>query len=97
MFNCGKTQIDTNKELILSLYETNAPRSRVHPSKAPHTASEYAKINEALYDWYVLAASKNVLPPQLVTFSLTLTYYCSLSVLYIYQILLLFFIIHSFI
>ena len=56
MFNCGKIKIDTilkNKELILSLYETNAPGSRVHTSKAPH-ASEYAKNNEALYDWYVL-------------------------------------------
>ena len=65
MFNCGKTQIDINKELILCLYESNAPRSRVHPSKAPH-ASEYAKINEALYDWYVQAASKNIFPPQLL-------------------------------
>ena len=37
MFNCGKTQIDTileNKELILSLYESNDP-SRVHTSKHP--------------------------------------------------------------
>ena len=61
MFNCGKTQIDTNKELILSLYESNAPGSRVHTSKAPN-ASEYAKINEALYDWYVLSASGNIFP-----------------------------------
>ena len=61
MFNCRKTQIATNKELILSLYESNAPGSRVHTSKAPHV-SEYAKINEALYDWYVQAASKNILP-----------------------------------
>ena len=36
-------------------------------TKSPH-ASEYAKINEALYDWYVLATSKNIFPmgPQLV-------------------------------
>ena len=27
---------------------------------ARHPASEYAKINEALCDWYVLAASKKI-------------------------------------
>ena len=62
MFNCGKTQIDTilkNKELNLALYESNAPGSRVHTSKVP-CASEYAKINEALFDWYVLATSNNI-------------------------------------
>ena len=61
MFNCGKTPIDTNSErmLILSLYESNAPGSRVHTSKSPH-ASEYAKIKEALHDWYVLATSKKM-------------------------------------
>ena len=51
----------------MSHYESNAPGSRVHTGKAPH-ASKYAKINEALYDWYVLAASKNIfaMGPQLV-------------------------------
>ena len=51
----------------MSHYESNAPGNRVHTSKAPH-ASKYTKINEALYDWYVLAASKNVFltGPQLV-------------------------------
>ena len=67
MFNSGKTQLDTNKDLILSLYESNAPGSGVHTSKAPR-ASEYAKINEVMYDWYVLAAPKNIfsMGPQLV-------------------------------
>ena len=71
MFNRRKTQIDTilkNKELILALYESNAPGSRVHTSKAP-CASEYAKISEALFDWYVLATSNNIIfamGPQLV-------------------------------
>ena len=50
-----------NKELILSLYEYNTLGSRVHTSKAPR-ASEYAKINETLYDWYVPATSKNIVP-----------------------------------
>ena len=66
MLNCGKTQIDTilKNELILSLYQSSTPGNRVHTSKAPR-ASEYAKINEALYD---LATSENIFPigPQLV-------------------------------
>ena len=47
-------------ELILSLYESNAPGSRVHASKAP-----CASIS--MHDWYFLAASKNIFPmgPQL--------------------------------
>ena len=59
MFNCRKTQIYTNKELILSL------GSKVHASKAPCT-SKYAKINEALNDWYVLTASLKEYLPQRV-------------------------------
>ena len=45
---------------MLTLEYTLA-RHPVHPSS-------YANINEALYDWYVLAASKNIFPmgPQLV-------------------------------
>ena len=68
MFNCRNTQIDTNRELILCLYKSNAPGSRVYTSKAP-SVSEYAQINEALYDWYALAASKNIFPigPQLAS------------------------------
>ena len=62
MFNCGKT----NSEGIRSPFYfcMNSSGSRVHTSKAPHT-SEYAK---ALYDWYVLATSKNIflMGPQLV-------------------------------
>ena len=67
MFNCGNTQIDTNRELILCLYKSNAP-GRLHTSKSP-SVSEYAQINEALYDWYALAASKNIFPidPQLAS------------------------------
>ena len=50
-----------DKESILSLFESNSSGNRVHTSKAPRM-SEYAKVNEALYDWYVLAISKNIFP-----------------------------------
>ena len=39
----------------------NAPGSRAHTSKEP-CASDYAKINEALYEWYFPATSKNIFP-----------------------------------
>ena len=65
LFNCGKTQISCilkNKDSILASFESNAS-----PSKQGR-ASKFSDVNEALYQWYCLACSKNVQPngPQLV-------------------------------
>ena len=70
-FQCGKTQIAhilKNKESILSLYESNMSCSRVYASKTCDRKSEYSAVNKSLYDWYVLACSKNIYPmgPQLI-------------------------------
>ena len=70
-FQCRKTQIAyilKNKESILSLYESNMSCSRVYASKTCDRKSEYSDVNKSLYDWYVLACSKNIFPmgPQLI-------------------------------
>ena len=67
-FSCGKSQIAyilKNKASILSIYEANVSGSRAHVS---HRATEYSSINEALYQWYTIACSKNIYPsgPQLI-------------------------------
>ena len=69
IFGCGKTQIAQilkNNESILSLYQANISGSRVHTSKS--RTSEYVKVNDALYKWFILACSKNVYPggPELI-------------------------------
>ena len=50
----------------MSIYEANTSGSGVHTNKTSRT-SEYAEVNEALYNWYTLACSKNIFPagPQL--------------------------------
>ena len=63
-FNCGKTQISEilkKKDSIMALYESNASSS-----KKPRV-SEFSTINESLYQWYLMACSKNIYPggPQL--------------------------------
>ena len=70
-FQCGKAQIAyilKNKESIVSLYESNMSCSRVYASKMCDRKSEYSDVNKSLYDWYVLACSKNIFPmgPQLI-------------------------------
>ena len=60
--NFGKSQIAyvlKNKESLLSSYEANAAGGRVLTNPLART-SEYADINEALYQWYNIACSKNV-------------------------------------
>ena len=66
---CGKTQIYgilKDKESIIALYESNASSS-LHHSRKRTRLSEYSEVNEALYEWYLLACSKNIYPdgPQL--------------------------------
>ena len=69
LYSCGKTQIAgilKAKAEILALYEENRSdrlqltRKRAHKSK-------FADVNESLYEWYLLAVSKNIHPagPQL--------------------------------
>ena len=66
---CGKTQIYgilKDKESIIALYESNASSS-LHHSRKRTRLSEYSEVNETLYEWYLLACSKNIYPdgPQL--------------------------------
>ena len=67
IFNCGKTEIRKNIVSILGLYESNHLGSRVHTSVSPRS-SDYSEFNEALYNWFILATSKNIFPmgPRLV-------------------------------
>ena len=57
-----------NKVSILSLHESNMSYSRVYASKTCDQKSKYSSVNKSLYDWYILACSKNVYPmgPQLI-------------------------------
>ena len=52
------------EESILASYEDNASATRVHTQSH---SSEYAEVNSILYEWYMLACSKNIYPggPQL--------------------------------
>ena len=63
-FECGKTQIGKilkDKNSLLTQYESNASGSRIHTSKSCR-ASEYDDVNKALYDWFLMAVSKNIHP-----------------------------------
>ena len=61
MWKDPKAQIIKNKESIKSLYESNASGRKIHASKVCR-ASEFEEVNKALYEWYVLACSKNIFP-----------------------------------
>ena len=52
-----------NKDTIFAMYESNASSSSLK-----YRSSEYSEINEKLYEWYLLACSKNIYPdgPQLI-------------------------------
>ena len=70
MFQCGKTQIAKivkNQDSLLSMCESNASGSRVHATMK-FRSSEFMDVNKAVYEWYVLAYSKNIFPggPQLI-------------------------------
>lgn len=63
-FHCGKTQITTilkNKDQIKELFESNASGS-LSQFRKRNRKSEFADVNEALYEWYQLAVSKNIYP-----------------------------------
>ena len=68
-FSCGKTQILgilKAKEEILALYEENRSDTLQLTTKRARK-SEFSEVNESLYEWYLLATSKNIYPngPQL--------------------------------
>ena len=70
MFGCGRTQIAQilkKKDTIMTIYQSNAAGSRIHKNKIS-CVSEYQQINEALYEWYTIACSKNIYPggPELI-------------------------------
>lgn len=59
-YGCGKTQVYSilqNKASIIQAYESNAPLNMKRNRKAP-----FSEINDLLYDWYLLAVSKNIYP-----------------------------------
>ena len=60
MFECGRTQVSgILKDKYPDLYESNASSKLVR--KRERTAL-YEDLNEALYEWYLLAVSKNTYP-----------------------------------
>ena len=70
IFQYGRTQIAhilKNKESIMSLFKGNASGSKIHSTKVSR-ACEFEEVNKALYEWYLLACSKNIYPggPQLI-------------------------------
>ena len=69
-FQCGKTQIAMilkKQDSLLSVYESNASSSKVHATMK-FRSSEFVDVNKALYEWYLVACSKNIYPggPELI-------------------------------
>ena len=61
---CGQTQIYSIlklKESIMNTYESNASSSS-HTLGHKARNSSFSKINDSLYEWYLLACSKNIYP-----------------------------------
>ena len=64
IFQCGKTQISTllkNKKAVKDLYESNAS-SDVCQARKRNRVSEYADINDALFQWYQMCVKRNIYP-----------------------------------
>ncbi len=69
-FECGRTQVAQiikNKESIMAMFSANASGSKIHSFKVSRVC-EFEEVNKALYEWYLLACSKNIYPggPQLI-------------------------------
>ena len=63
-FSIGKTQASTilkNKVTILESYEGNASSDICRSLKRART-SQFADVNDRLYDWYLMAVHKNIYP-----------------------------------
>ena len=64
IFGCGKSQISCiikNKNKIQELFESNASES-AHQIRKRERTSKFCDINDALYQWFCLASSKNIYP-----------------------------------
>ena len=64
MFKCGETQISCilkKKAEIVSLYHENASLDLCHTRKRSRPL-KFSDVNDALFDWYQLACSKNIYP-----------------------------------
>lgn len=64
IFGCGKMQISVilkNADRIKELYQSNSRSDLCQVRKRSRT-SEYCDVNEALYQWYTIATSKNIFP-----------------------------------
>ena len=64
VFGCGRSQIQTilkSRGQIKELFELNVSNSLIQFHKQTRK-SEYCDINEAFYEWYQLATSKNISP-----------------------------------
>ena len=63
-YGCGQTQLYSiikQKEAITNAYETNASSSS-HSLGHRCRKSTFSDINDRLYEWYLLACSKNIYP-----------------------------------
>ena len=63
-YTCGQTQIYSilkQKDIIISTYESNASSSS-HSYGHKARNSSFSKVNDSLYEWYLLACSKNIFP-----------------------------------
>lgn len=63
-FSCGRTQINSilkNKANIVQIYESNMSSTSLLSRKRCRD-SEFSSINEALYNWYILATLRNIYP-----------------------------------
>ena len=59
---CSKTQVSSilkDKEAVRKLYESNASDSLYQARKRNRT-SEYADLDDALYQWYQMCVKKNI-------------------------------------
>lgn len=64
LFQCGKSQISAilkNKATVKQLYESNAS-SDLCQARKRNISSEYADLNDALYQWHQLCVKKNIYP-----------------------------------
>ena len=64
VFKCSKTQISTllkNKKAIKDLYESNASTD-IRQARKRNRSSEYADINDALFQWYEMCTKRNIYP-----------------------------------
>lgn len=63
-FECGKTQVYSilkDKASIIQMYESNASGSTCHSAQRIRK-SQFAEVNDLLYEWYLVVVRKNIFP-----------------------------------